>query len=190
MNARFELIALAGVSGAGKDTAGEYLRAQHGYVRVAIADPLKQVMMSLFGLERDDLWGEARNRVHPRLGRPQRELYQQFGKACREIDPDVWIRHFRGQVRRLLDDGQRVVCTDLRMERELDAVRELGGAAWLITRHGSGAPGAMAGDQTETELGSADENRFQSVIRNDGSLADLHRSLAAALLRGRVGARA
>jgi len=175
------LVALAGVSGAGKDMAAGYLAERHGFRRVAIADPLKEAMTALFGLTREQLWGDARNLPDPRLGRAPRELYQQFGRACREIDPEVWIRAFRGRAAELLDAGERVVCTDLRTLAELRVVRELGGCAWLLRRPRAGAPGALALDATETELAMADEGWFDAVIRNDGTPAVLHHRLDRAL---------
>jgi hypothetical protein len=171
------LVALAGVSGAGKDSAARYLAERHGFRRVAIADPLKETMMALFALTREQLWGDARNLPDPRLGRAPRELYQQFGRACREIDPDVWIRGFRARAAELLGGGERVVCTDLRTLAELRMVRELGGSAWLLRRPSAGAPGALAFDATETELGAVEEGRFDSVIWNDGTPAMLHHRL-------------
>ncbi|HET7462267.1 MAG TPA: hypothetical protein VFJ82_13525 [Longimicrobium sp.] len=170
------LISLAGVSGAGKDTAGAYLAERHGYVRVAVADPMKELMMRLFGLSREQLWGDERNVPCARLGRPPRELYQQFGRACREIDADVWVKAFRHTVHERLARSERVVCTDVRMLAEARVVRELGGSVWHLRRAGAGAPGALSLDATETEV-VAGFDGFDAVIDNDGSVADLHTRL-------------
>lgn len=175
------LVCLAGVSGAGKDTSGDYLVSRHGFERVAIADPLKAAMMTLFGLTRDQLWGEARNVPDPRLGKTPRALYQQFGNACRELDADVLVRHFRHQVRLIRDRGGEVVCTDLRTEAEFRIAHELGGVVWKLERTGAGAPGALARHLTETALGNAPAERFDLVIRNDGTIAELHARLKQAL---------
>lgn len=181
MSAPQTLVCFAGVSGAGKDTAGTYLVERHGYKRVAVADALKETMMTLFGLSWEQLWGEARNRPDPRLGRAPRELYQEFGSACRGIDPEVWIRPFRTRIETLLSHGERVVCTDLRTLEELRVVKALGGTVWLLTRTGAGAPGTMALDRTETELSQAEDGLFDEVIPNDGSPIDLHGRIEAAL---------
>jgi len=176
------LICLAGVSGSGKDAAGAYLAERHAFQRVAFADPLKDVMAEIFGLTREQLWSDERNIPHPRLGRAPRELYQEFGRACRKIDPDVWIRKFRERLHGLLGTGRSVVCTDLRTLAELRSVKEMGGTAWLIERPGAGAPGRMALDATETELARVPRDVFDRLIRNDGtSLEHLHRSLDNAL---------
>jgi hypothetical protein len=174
MSSAGKLVCLAGVSGAGKDTAGARLVERHGFERVAIADPMKAVMMTLFNLSPDDLWGASRNAVHPHLGRPPRELYQRFGRACVEIDPEVWLRPFCARVGAILKRGGRVVCTDLRTNEELDAARSLGSVVWLIRRSRAGAPGAMARDATETAMASADRSAFDEVIDNDGTLDALY----------------
>ena len=180
------LLCFAGVSGAGKDTAGAYLEECHGFVRVAVADTLKQVMMQLFGLTEAQLWGNARNVPDPRLGRAPRDLYQEFGEACVRIDPEVWLRPFRALVGALLQEGDSVVCTDLRTMDELHVAKQLGGAAWLLRRHTAGAPGALALHRTETELAAAPAELFDGVIFNDGSVADLYAQIDAALTAHRT----
>lgn len=181
MTAPGTLVCLAGVSGAGKDTAGAYLEERLGFTRVAIADSLKQAMMTLFGLTEAQLWGDARDVPDPRLGRAPRALYQEFGEACVAIDPEVWLRPFRRRVESLLREGRHVVCTDLRTMDELRTVKELGGTVWLLTRQGAGAPGTMALHRTETELSGAPPGFFDQVIANDGSLRSLHARIDGAL---------
>jgi hypothetical protein len=177
MSPRSRLVCLAGVSGSGKDTAGAFLAARHGYERVAIADPLKAAMMTLFHLSPDDLWGAARNTVHPRLGRAPRELYQRFGRACVEIDPDVWLRPFCARVSVTLARGGKVVCTDLRTKEERTAIRCLGGSVWLLRRTGAGAPGAMGADATETNMAGEEHGTFDEVLDNDGTVDALHAAI-------------
>lgn len=175
------LVCLAGAAGAGKDTAGEYLVRHHGFQRVAVADPLKNAMMALFGLSREQLWGQERNTPDARLGRAPRELYQEFGAACRKIDPDVWIRLFRQEVETIIRTGDDVVCTDLRTYDELRAAKAMGGVTWRIERTGAGAPGAMAHDSTETELALAPGEQFDQIIPNDGTLSELYGRVETAL---------
>ncbi|WP_163988199.1 hypothetical protein [Pyxidicoccus caerfyrddinensis] len=170
---RRSFICLAGVSGAGKDTVGGLLIRHHGFERVAIADPMKAILMTLFQLSPDQLWGEGRNTVDPRLGKAPRELYQHFGQTCVELDPEVWIRPFRLRVESLLAAGGKVVCTDLRTDREWKVARALGATLWRVERPGAGAPGGMAGHATEQEAANADRARFDDIILNDGTLETL-----------------
>lgn len=181
MNPVPDFICLAGASGAGKDTLGTMLAEAHGYQRVALADPLKVAMMGLFGLGPEQLWGEARNVPDARLGRAPRELYQRFGQACVELDPEVWLRPFRTRVESLRREGLRVVCTDLRTPREFEAAREMGAALWLITRPGAGAPGALGQHATERGVAAFEASRFDRVLSNTGTLEQLREELSRAL---------
>jgi hypothetical protein len=176
-------ICLAGVSGAGKDTVGGLLIRHRGFERVAIADPMKAILMTLFQLSPDQLWGEGRNVVDSRLGMAPRELYQRFGQACVELDPEVWLRPFRLRVESLLGSGGKVVCTDLRTANEWKVARALGATLWLVDRPGSGAPGAMAGHATEREAAGAERARFDAVILNDSTLETLDLRIQQALTR-------
>jgi hypothetical protein len=174
-------ICLAGASGAGKDTLGGMLVREHGFQRIAFADPLKMAMMLLFQLGPEQLWGEERNVPDARLGRAPRELYQRFGQACVEVDPEVWIRPFRAKVESLRRQGGRVVCTDLRTPAEWETARQLGARLWLIVRPGAGAPGAMGQHPTERGVAAFGTERFDHVLQNDGSLEELRERLGRAL---------
>jgi hypothetical protein len=180
-----DFICLAGASGAGKDTLGAMLTELHGYQRVALADPLKQAMMNLFGLSHEQLWGEARNVPDARLGRAPRELYQRFGQLCVELDPGVWLRPFVAQVDSLRKQGKRVVCTDLRTPREFELARQQGATLWLITRPGAGAPGALAQHPTERGVADFEPSRFHRVLNNTGTLEQLRQELERALSASR-----
>lgn len=168
-----DFICLAGASGAGKDTVGTMLAQTYGFQRVALADPLKVAMMSLFGLSPEQLWGAGRNVPDARLGRAPRELYQRFGQACGELDPEVWLRPFRAQVEQLRRHGLRVVCTDLRTPREFEVARALGAALWLVVRPGAGAPGALSQHATERGVADFEPSRFDRVLHNTGTLEQL-----------------
>ncbi|RKH71010.1 hypothetical protein D7X96_09500 [Corallococcus interemptor] len=189
MNAPSSLICLAGVSGAGKDTLGAYLAKQHGFERVALADPIKAALMGLLQLDPAQLWGDRRNEVDPRFGRAPRELYQRFGQACLELDPEVWLRPFRMRFDAIRRAGGRVVCTDLRTQAEWRAAREMGATIWLIERPGAGAPGALSRHATEMELLGLDRSSFDAVLRNDGTPDALYLTVKH-MLEGAVGSRA
>jgi len=174
-------ICLAGASGAGKDTVGTMLAQAHGFQRVALADPLKVAMMSLFGLSPEQLWGAGRNVPDARLGRAPRELYQRFGQACLELDAEVWLRPFRARVEQLRRHALPVVCTDLRTAREFEVARELGAVLWLVVRPGAGAPGAMGQHATERGVADFERSRFDRVLHNAGTLEELRQEYERAL---------
>ena len=177
MSGAARLVGLVGVSGAGKDTAADYLRERHGFRRIAFADPLKGWVRTIFALSDAQLWGEERNRRDDRLGLTPREVYQRFGDACRAIDPDVLLRAFRAATGAAVAAGDRIVCTDVRTSAELDALRAGGWRVFRVVRPGAGAPGSAGEHATETQLRSVVDGEFDGVLHNGGTVAELHAHL-------------
>jgi hypothetical protein len=65
---RIALIGVSGQIGSGKDTVANYLCAQYGFVKVALADPIKRFGYHVFHFDEDQLWGpsESRNAIDER----------------------------------------------------------------------------------------------------------------------------
>lgn len=171
MRGRF--VCLTGPSGSGKDTLGTHLVRVHGFRRVAIADPIKRHVGALFDLDREQLWGDERNIVVPRLGLSPRAVYQRFGSAVTDIDPEAWIRLWMAEVTSAVVAGADVVCTDLRTQAEFAAARRAGARIWRISRTAAGAPGRLAEHVTETALVDMPAVAFDAVLTNEGTLAEL-----------------
>ena len=111
------LIAFAGEAGAGKDTAASVLVGVHGFVPVALADPLKRMCQDAFLFTDSQLWGESANRNkedgrYPRGevdGKMQyltpRYALQQLGTEWgRKCYPNVWTDYVL-RVYNKLQDG-------------------------------------------------------------------------------------
>lgn len=144
---------LTASAGAGKGTLTEAL-ARHKYVELALADPLKRFCREVFGFSVEQLWGpsEARNKIDPRWGISPREALQQLGTNWgRQLHPEVWVRHLEGTLNALSHPGvnyyytrgiftvsghrvRSVVVHDCRYDNELQAIRNLGGQIWAVTR--------------------------------------------------------
>lgn len=101
------IVGLAGLAGAGKDTAADILVNRFGFVKVALADPMKRICQEVFNFSSEQLWGpsEKRNeqdkryphafagsRSEPREWLTPRHALQrlgtEWGRHCYE---DVWI---------------------------------------------------------------------------------------------------
>lgn len=57
-----KLVAFLGQAGSGKDTAAGHLVEHHGFVKLAMADPLKRFCGQVFDFEHDQLWGPSEYR--------------------------------------------------------------------------------------------------------------------------------
>lgn len=59
------IIGISGVAGSGKDTTADVLVRQHGFVKVAMADPLKRICKDVYDFSNDQLWGPSSMRNAP-----------------------------------------------------------------------------------------------------------------------------
>lgn len=62
------IVGVSGHANSGKDTIAEHLIYEHGFVRVALADPIKRFAYHVFEFSRQQLWGpsSSRNKVDNR----------------------------------------------------------------------------------------------------------------------------
>lgn len=165
------IIGIHGAAGSGKDTAAEFLVADHGFTRIGLADPMKRFAAALWPWGWERLWGpsELRNEPDPRFRRADgeplspRHALQRLGTEWgRECDPDVWIRFALGAARVALNgdavryvpeaglvaDGGApcagVVIPDIRFDNEARAIHDAGGVIWEVTGRVSSLDGAEA----------------------------------------------
>ena len=59
------LVGLSGLKGSGKDTCADYLVKNHGFIKVAFADPLKDALKVLFMFTNDQLNGTIEQKEAP-----------------------------------------------------------------------------------------------------------------------------
>lgn len=57
-----KLVGFLGQAGSGKDTAAQRLVDDHGFVKVAMADPMKRFAQNVFDFSDDQLWGDSEYR--------------------------------------------------------------------------------------------------------------------------------
>ncbi|UIW13279.1 deoxynucleoside monophosphate kinase [Arthrobacter phage Crewmate] len=146
------LIGLIGKKRTGKDTFAAKLVRDHGYVRVALADPLREAALGLdpivgtFPLQSEGLvrtrewrlsdvveelgWEKAKDYV-PEV----RRTLQRLGtESIRALDDQFWIRTAFQRIDALRADGVPVVVTDVRYPNEADAIRDATGYLVRIVR--------------------------------------------------------
>lgn len=164
------LVGLIGKKRVGKDTFAAVLVEEFGFTRVAFADPLKEMALtidpiidvgagwddeghlySLNDLVKAHSWEYVKD-TYPEA----RRVLQHLGDGVRQFDPEFWVRagmaHADGLRRDRRDEGKwdasqwPVVITDVRYPNEADAIREAGGILVRIVR-----PGVDDGDTHASE---------------------------------------
>jgi hypothetical protein len=169
------LVGLAGLKHAGKDAAADCLVRHHGFVKHALAAPLKRACKDVFALSDDQVDGPRKDLVDPRYDVTPRLIMQRFGTDCvRQLAPDAWVHKFREW--HAACEHPRVVVSDVRFQNEVDAIRELGGRVFLVDRGGDREPGEHPSERAD-EL-----DRLDGVVRNAGTLGDLHAAVCRAVL--------
>lgn len=114
------ILGISGLANAGKSTAARVLVERHGYVEVALSDPLKRICRDVLAFTDEQLWGPSESRNAPDLRYPRvargwaakamppthltprhalQQLGTQWGRNCFE---DVWIDYGIRTARTLL----------------------------------------------------------------------------------------
>jgi len=148
-----QVVGILGFKGSGKDTAGEYLVREHGFVVESFANPLKDLISAVFGWDRallegnttdsrawretPDPWWEAKldwhNNAGSYLGRfTPRVAMQYIGTDVlrNHFDTNLWIKSLEYR----LQGKDRVVVTDCRFPNECKLIRDNNGLLFRVRR--------------------------------------------------------
>jgi hypothetical protein len=202
------IIGLHGVAGSGKSTAARILCQHEKFVEIAIADPMKRMLMDVMGWDEYRLWGNSRLRDEPDpLGRCTiRKGCQKIGQGGREAYEDIWIdkaitdamavlasekgnntnvsySRTKGTFRHWKDPHKGVVISDVRHDNEAKVLRMAGGKIVRLVRDDAGI-GGEAGEHISEK--GIDPALVDFVVDNNLPLDHLERSILAIVrkLRG------
>jgi hypothetical protein len=127
------IIGFSAVAGGGKDTSGDFLAEEFGYVPLAFAAPLKRATLELFpGWTDAHVYGDLKDvacpvyEVTPRWA--LQTLGTEYGRAL--IHQDHWARAGIQTAQQY----ERVVFVDVRFPNEVRAIQEAGGAVIRLLR--------------------------------------------------------
>lgn len=167
------LIGLSGAKYSGKDTLADHLCHSHGFVKYALADPLKEVCKSLFGLRDEQLWGNMKEERDLRYDKTPRQLLQILGTDCirQKVQDDFWVARWQAWLNNT--SYRRVVVSDVRFQNEISAIHGNGGVVLRIERPCLQRSDSHASEQTHTLSG------IDHTILNDLAPADMHRRFEA-----------
>lgn len=177
-----KIIGVKGQSGSGKDTVGNYLQMKYVFQKMALADPLKEIVSIITGWSMNMIKGETSESRHFR----ETEIHTDFGMTCREIlqhigtdlfrdhfDPETWVKLAR---RRVIQSECDIVVTDIRFDNEAQMILDLGGQVWNIERDFDKDSSQVLISETASQHKS--EKRFEiageKTIKNNGTLQELY----------------
>jgi hypothetical protein len=181
---RVTVLGLSGWARSGKDTIADYLVDVEGYTKVSFAQPMKEAMYRLnpritvnevvntalrVGI---DVYGwDGLKERSPDI----RGLLQRFGTEIgREMfGENFWVDYALNSI----EDGSKVVFSDVRFPNEADAIRQLGGKVYRVERYGVEA----ANDHISEH--ALDNYKFDGTINNNGSIQGLQQNVEQELLR-------
>jgi hypothetical protein len=201
-------IGILGNIGSGKNTVAQYLATQ-GCIPTSFAGPIKDLCTSVFGWPRDMLEGET---DESREFRENIDLYwskklkisnftprlalQLIGtEVMRDhFHPDIWLNSLEYRVKKLHNENECVVISDVRFKNELDLIKRVGGTTILVQRDERPewydiALAANNGDAVAKHIMSRDfkhvhESEWDWVgcdidytINNNGTLEDLYANI-------------
>lgn len=169
----YRLVGIAGGLNSGKGVAAEIFKGS-GYLERNFADPLKRMVRDLFNVPTKVLWGTSENRT-PEV----RAMLQELGDYARRYRPEIWVDKMEESLAAFAESGLNgyhgVVIADIRFEKEVAFVHEMGGVVIRVVRPGSsdGIPVELSEHASETELKGLPAETFDITIVNDGTLQDL-----------------
>ncbi len=148
----------------------------------ALADPIKQIAMSVYGLSEaqvtDPVLKEA---LDVRWGFTPRWCLQRLGtEVARSIHPDTWVRCLLRQIEEEKDSTVVWLVPDVRFLNEGRLLRAAGAVLWRVHR-----PSVVSTDSHPSEQ-EIDQIPVDRTLRNDLGLEDLYRAVGLALTDGRL----
>jgi hypothetical protein len=181
---RVTVLGLSGWARSGKDTIADYLVDVEGYTKVSFAQPMKEAMYRLnpritvnevvntalrVGI---DVYGwDGLKERSPDI----RGLLQRFGtEVGREMfGENFWVDYALNSI----EDGSKVVFSDVRFPNEADAIRQLGGKVYRVERQGVWAANEHISEH------ALDNYKFDGTINNNGTIQGLQQNVKQELFR-------
>jgi len=137
------LIGLVGAAQSGKSTVAKCLVDNHGFVRHAFMDALKEMLIKAGMCTYDE--------CYTLKTRQSRWLMQKIGTEIftEQIDPLFWVRQTEKKLKVMLENGNIVVVDDIRRPNEAAVIRKFGGILARTVREDF--VDETAGDEHESE---------------------------------------
>lgn len=167
------IIGLTGDIGSGKDTVAKILVNYYSFERLALADPIANGMVAMFGITLEEYHNRTLKELpHPKLmGKSIRDVARligtEFGRDM--IHKDIWTFVLNGKYTDMLCSGKhKFVISDVRFENEEKWIRENEGVIIRVIRDNNPFSSNMSGHRSDVYKPKNDH-----TIINSGNIRDL-----------------
>lgn len=174
------LIGLTGAAGAGKDTVANHLTDRYGFLQVALAEPLNDMLAAMLEHVEVDyaVLHERALKERPLrqlLQLSPRELKQTLGDWGRTLAPGLWLhiaQHRLGLLPGQTAVHDRIVVSDVRFVNEASWLRMEGGVLVRVERPGAEPVRPHVSETEQQEAAFRAEVDF--ALHNDSTVGMLH----------------
>ncbi|MGD9726526.1 MAG: hypothetical protein AB7V39_09030, partial [Nitrospiraceae bacterium] len=174
-------VLFAGNMGHGKDTAANMLAdicrvRRISPLRMAFADPIKDIAVHLLGIPKEVSYGTQQDKLDYHVyDKSARHWLQWIGTEMgrQQIHEDIWIHRFADKA--LQSDAKVVIGSDCRFNNEMSVMRELlrdKMRLYIVRIVNPRVPVNLA-HQSESEVHAMDDRVFDHIIHYTSSLSDL-----------------
>lgn len=129
------IIGLSGFKRVGKDTFASYFPPN--FTRMAFAEPLKRAAAIIYDVLPEAFDDNLKDATNEKWGITHRDMLINVAQKMREVDLDHWVRLMAARILNTYAQGltdQHILITDVRQPNELEMIKRLGGAVYLVQR--------------------------------------------------------
>lgn len=109
------IVGLSGQAGSGKDTVADFLVEHHGFVKIALADPIKRAAMEWWDFTEEQLWGPSSERNKPDKRYPLR--VRKDGVSIMDIEDANFLIHCHTAAgEKLTEEDKEAIRLDVRTD--------------------------------------------------------------------------
>jgi RNase P/RNase MRP subunit p29 len=188
----------------GKDTFADYLVKKYGFVKIALADPIKRIAMDVYQMSEEQLWGDDKEKPDLRYPMPgkgfltPRVACQIIGtEVVRNLYPDTWVDMFKRTATAVMAGGffysrteglqpdkrltrflrrspQGIICSDIRFKNEVKGFHEVGGKVVRLIRAGKDGSVGVKGHASEEEQKTIPDQDLDGVLNVPEGIPQFH----------------
>lgn len=127
------VIAITGMKRSGKDTIADYLVTRHGYKKLSVSTPIKQICKIVFDFTDEQLETDSKDVVDERWCIAPRQAMQFIGTEVFQykindlvnVGKELWLKKIITQIDQCNNANNNVVISDIRFHHEYNALKDL-----------------------------------------------------------------